>query len=133
MKTTISLAILFTLIGVLSIRGTWVNRDIRAKSIHAAGFEFPPAVKAIIDKKCYYCHSTQGKSSEAKKDLMWDSIPNYNKAKQIAKLDDIVDVLDQGKMPPKKMLDAFPDAKLSPEELKMLRSWADATADSLMK
>jgi hypothetical protein len=98
-----------------------------------ANFEYPMAVKAIIDKKCYGCHSVQGKSDKAKKSLMWDSIPNFSKPKLVAKLDDIIDVLDQGAMPPKEVVEKYPNAKLLPEESEMLKKWAEAAADSLMK
>jgi uncharacterized membrane protein len=133
MKTAISLAALLIFTGALFIRGSQVNRYSEHESLQSAGFEIPSSVKEIIDQKCYFCHSLKGKSPDAKKALIWDSIPNYTKAKLVAKLDDIFDVLDQGTMPPKEMVEKVPGAKLSDEELQLLKSWADAAADSLLK
>jgi uncharacterized membrane protein len=132
MKTTINLTTLFIIAGVLFVRASR-ERYSEHPSLVTAGLEFPAAVKAVIDQKCYFCHSLKGKSPDARKGLMWDSIPDYSKAKLVAKLDDIIDVLDQGTMPPKKMIEMVPDAKLSDEELQILKSWAETTADSLMK
>jgi uncharacterized membrane protein len=133
MKTTISLTALLILAGALFIRGSQVNRYSEHESFQSADFKFPADVKAIIDQKCYFCHSLKGKSPDAKKALMWDSIPNYSKEKLVAKLDDIFDVLDQGTMPPKEMVEKVPSAKLSDEERQSLKSWAEAAADTLLK
>jgi hypothetical protein len=133
MKTTISLTALLIVTGALFLRGSQVNRYSDHESFQSSDFEFPAAVKTVIDQKCYFCHSLKGKSPDAKKALMWDSIPKYSKAKLVAKLDDIYDVLDQGTMPPKKMIEMVPDAKLSDAELQLLKSWAEASADSLLK
>ena len=98
-----------------------------------AGITFPADVKAVIDNKCYGCHSKDGRSAEAKQDLLWDSIPLYPKERQIAVLDDISGVLAKGKMPPEKMVEMHPEAKLSPEQVALLKKWAETTADDLMK
>lgn len=95
--------------------------------------EYPDHVKAIIDNKCYGCHSIQGKSQDAQDALMWDSLPSLSKAKQVATLDVIIEVLDEGTMPPQKMVEMYPDAELPEAERKTLRSWAETTADNLLK
>jgi hypothetical protein len=64
---------------------------------------------------------------------LWDSIPLYTKDRQIAVLDDISEVLEKGKMPPEKMIEMHPEAALSPEQKAMLKTWAENTADDLMK
>jgi|WetSurMetagenome_2_1015567.scaffolds.fasta_scaffold449273_2 hypothetical protein len=133
MKRSITLAALFILMLFLFVRGSLVNRDADRKFVQTPVFEYPAEIKAIIQLKCYGCHSIKGYSKDAREGLMWDSIPKYGKAKQIAKLDDIADVLDQGTMPPKEMVEKYPNTKLTSDELQKLKSWVDETADKLVK
>ncbi len=132
MKTTAWLIVALMITGAFFIQGSRVIKIDDQKSVSTGGFQYPVAVKQIIDQKCYGCHSIKGRMAKAREALMWDSVPNYDKARLVAKLGDIVDVLDDGSMPPKEMVQRFPDAKLLPEENKILRNWADAKADSLM-
>ncbi|HLP72955.1 MAG TPA: hypothetical protein VK155_08650 [Bacteroidales bacterium] len=89
--------------------------------------------KAVIDKKCYGCHSVKGKSQDAKDKLMWDSLPGLRKSKIVATLNDIVEQLDENKMPPPEFLKKFPDAALLTMERASLKAWAQVKADSLLK
>jgi len=129
MKTIVSVMVILFFTGVLFIRGTRMSRDVD----NTAEFIYPAAVKAIIDQKCYGCHSITGESDDAKESLMWDSIPSFPDAKLVAKLDDIITVLEEGSMPPEDVVKQYPEIKLLPRERKVLKSWAEATADSLMK
>lgn len=94
---------------------------------------YPADVKSIIDKKCYGCHSIKGKSQDAKDALMWDSLPGLRKSKIVATLNDIVEQLDENKMPPPEMIKKFPDAALLSMERATLKAWAEIKADSLLK
>ena len=94
---------------------------------------YSDSVKAVIDAKCYNCHSLQGRSEEAKEHLLWDSLPVLSLAKQIHALDKIVDVINDGSMPPKMMVSRNPDAALTEAQSKLLRTWAETTADNLLK
>jgi hypothetical protein len=86
----------------------------------------------VIDGKCYGCHSAKGNSQDAKDALLWDSIHNLQKSKLIATLDDIVDVLKKNKMPPEQIIKKYPEMKMLPQEIKILQSWAESKADSLL-
>ncbi len=133
MKTFIKISLFLFLAFALFVRARY-NDHARDMSVsHQEGITFPTDVKAVIDNKCYGCHSMDGKSDEAKEDMMWDSIPLYPKARQIAVLDDISDVLEKGKMPPEKMIEMHPEAALTPEQADLLRNWAETTADDLLK
>jgi hypothetical protein len=133
MKTTIYLGAICFILFLLFSRGSQMFKEVSPISFHVQGFEYPANVKAVIDLKCYGCHNLEGKSADAKKGLLWDSIPSYSKAKQVAKLDDIIGVLDDGSMPPEKFVEKKPEAKLTKEESKILKSWAEKTAGNLMK
>jgi hypothetical protein len=42
-------------------------------------------------------------------------------------------VLDKGEMPPKKMIETHPEAKISEADSKILKDWAVAASEVLMK
>lgn len=132
MKTSIVI-VLAVVTSVLLIRSHPVeNGSIITIKQDTAGF-YPAAVKKVIADKCYGCHSVKGKSQKAKDKLMWDSLPGLQKSKIVGKLENIVDVLDKNDMPPEEFLKKFPDAALLADQKKLLRSWADSKADSLVK
>ena len=87
----------------------------------------------MIDAKCYGCHSEKGKSKDAKDALMWDNLPNLQKSRIVATLDDIIGVLKENTMPPEDVIKKYPEMKLLPQEKKTLLSWAESRADSLLK
>ena len=103
------------------------------KSIQKSGSFYTAEAKKVIDSKCYGCHSEQGKSKDAKEALMWDSLPNLTKSSQVATLDHIIKVLKEKKMPPEGVVKKYPEMKMSPEETKVLQSWAESMADNLLK
>ncbi len=94
---------------------------------------YPAEVKKVIDGKCYGCHSDKGKSQDAKDALLWDSLLNLPKSSQIATLDEIIKVLNENKMPPEGAVKKNPEMKMSPEETRILKSWAESRADNMMK
>ncbi len=93
----------------------------------------PDDVNAIIENKCFGCHNVDSKSDKAKKKLLFDELTGLSKAKIVAKLDDIHDVVDEGKMPPEKFLERYPDKTLTEDEAAKLKEWAQSTSDELMK
>ncbi|HEX2969987.1 MAG TPA: hypothetical protein VHO46_12885 [Bacteroidales bacterium] len=93
---------------------------------------YPATVKKVINNKCYGCHSVNGKSDKAKKALMWDSLPDLERGKLISSLNDIVEVLEKGEMPPEEVVKKYPQMKLLTEESEILTFWAEAKADSLL-
>jgi hypothetical protein len=127
MKVTLSV-IALAIVGIFFIQGTPViNIGEQGKTFYPAG------VKNVIDNKCYGCHSVTGKSQDARDALMWDSLPGVERRVMIATLDEIIEVLDEGTMPPEDVVKKYPEARLLPEEKKILKAWAEAKADSLLK
>jgi uncharacterized membrane protein len=133
MKSFLKISLLLILTVVLFVRARYNDHAKDVSVRQKAAITFPADVKAVIDNKCYGCHSKDGRSEEAKQDLLWDSIPLYTKERQIAVLDDISKVLEKGKMPPEKMIAMHPEAALTLEQKAMLKSWAEATADDMLK
>jgi len=128
MKTLVSIIVPVMFIGFLLKPVFPVNQSVqKSESI------YPAEVKKVIDSKCYGCHSDQGKSIFAKNAILWDSLPNLPKGDLIAKLDKISTVLKKNKMPPEGAVKKNPGMALSPEQIRILQSWAESSADSLMK
>jgi uncharacterized membrane protein len=133
MRTFLKISLLLIITVALFVRAQYSDHAKDVSVRQQVSITFPADVKAVIDNKCYGCHSKDGRSEEAKADMMWDSIPLYTKERQIAVLDDISEVLEKGKMPPEKMIEMHPEAALGPDQKEMLKKWAEATADDLMK
>ena len=128
MKISTSIVILVIIIGFLFIQSSPADRNGQK-----SGSMYTAEVKKVIDDKCYGCHSVQGKSQKAKDALMWDNLPDLQKSKMVATLDDIIEVLQENTMPPEDVIKKYPEMKLLPQEGKILQSWAESRADSLMK
>lgn len=126
MKTSI-LLVAVLIAGVIILQGSRNVQD----GVQDAKF-YPAGVKQVVDKKCYGCHSVKGQSQDAKDAVMWDSLPGLTKRELMATLDEIIEVLDEGSMPPEDVVKKYPDAKLLPKERDILKKWADAKADSLL-
>jgi uncharacterized membrane protein len=93
--------------------------------------KIPKKVQAVIDKSCYGCHSENGKSDDAKEALRWDKFDEYDNAKLVSIMDEIIEVIEKQEMPPEKFLNFKPDAKPTEEEYATLMKWADKEADKL--
>lgn len=128
MKTSSFIVIILVIAGFFLIQGSPVRNDLQNQTSF-----YPAGVKKVIDNKCYGCHSAQGKSPVAKGALMWDSLPNLKKSRIVAKLDNIVKVLQKNIMPPEGVVKKYPEMKLLPDESKIIQSWAESKADSLLR
>jgi uncharacterized membrane protein len=104
-----------------------INSDINE------GIDIPENVKSVLDNKCFGCHNVDGTSDKAKKKLLLDKLDDLSKAKQIATLGEIGEVVSEGAMPPEKFLEQKPEAKLSEDEQKVLIEWTEQASDDLLK
>lgn len=91
-----------------------------------AGITFPEDVQTIIDAKCMGCHKPDSRNTKAKEKLQWASVAKMNKEEQEHLVDELFEVLEDGKMPPKKALERRPQMKLTDDETKTLLAWAEA-------
>lgn len=105
-----------------------VENPAKAKPV-----DMPDDVKAVIEKSCFGCHNTDSKNDKAKDKLDLKTLGDLDTPKMIHALKEIKEVVDENDMPPAKFLERFPDKKLSDDEKKILMSWADSQAKSLMK
>lgn len=91
-----------------------------------AGITFPENVKTIIDAKCMGCHKPDSRNTKAKEKLQWADVSKMKKEDQEHLIDELFEVLEEGKMPPKKTVERRPQMKLTDEETKTLLAWAEA-------
>ena len=83
----------------------------------------PAAVTAILEKSCIGCHSEDG-SSLAKMHFNFTKWNEYSAEELQSIGQDMVKIVNKGKMPPKKFLKNNPEAKLTDEEKKAITNWA---------
>ncbi|MCB0494526.1 MAG: heme-binding domain-containing protein [Cyclobacteriaceae bacterium] len=93
----------------------------------------PENINAILQKSCYGCHNTNSKGEKSKAKLNLDELPTLKKSKLAPKLHKIAEVLEEGKMPPEKFAQKFPEKVPTDEEKKALMDWAGSAASSLME
>ncbi len=86
---------------------------------------------SVIETKCLGCHSPSGKNDKAKEKFQWEKLQNMNAADAMAMLDELLEVLDEGEMPPAKMLEKYPNMKLTDEENTKLHQWAETALAKL--
>lgn len=110
-----------------------LDQEEEPQSISLDSIQFPTKVKAIIDAKCYDCHSEKGEDEEAKEELRWDNLNKLNNMDQLFTMDAIIESIEDGEMPPEDHLKKHPGDALSKEEAKHLIEWADAIASKLME
>lgn len=99
----------------------------------ADDIKIPKKLNAVIQNKCYGCHSPQGRSDKAKEELMWDELNNLPAHEQVVKLKHIQEVLKDGSMPPARFVEGNPDKKLTEKDIKAMNKWAAKHIKKLSK
>lgn len=122
----------FTGVAVFAVL-QFVRPEIPARQ-EAAPLQAPPAVKQILEKSCFSCHSNQRRLSwfdeivpaywlvrhdilTAREHLNFSTIGTEPQAVQKAKLYEAVNMIQLGAMPLPNFLRMHPEARVTPEEL----------------
>ena len=98
-----------------------------------AGDAIPEEIGAILKTSCVGCHNAEARSEDAKKAVQFDLWDDYRVTKKIGILGKMGEVLEEGKMPPKKFLEKNPDKKLTEEHQKLLVDWTKKESERLMQ
>lgn len=106
------------------------NQVVFADSTYSLTFSLE--VANIIDNKCYGCHSPNSRNEKAKEKFTWMGIQTLEAVDAVGFLEEMHEVLTEGAMPPKKMLERFPNAKLTDEEVATLKAWVTEVQSKLM-
>lgn len=89
-------------------------------------------VMQVIDSKCFGCHQPNARNEKARKALIWEDLQTMDESDLVAALDEIIEVLDEGEMPPKKLVEKYPNMKMSEDETTTLKTWAESKLNELM-
>ncbi len=89
------------------------------------GIEITGKVKEIIEAKCMGCHKPDARNEKARKKLQWIKVPEMNKEEQEHLVAELFEVLEDGKMPPKRTVERRPQMKLTDDETKTLLAWVE--------
>lgn len=127
----------FITLSLLAFGIIFMNFSLREKSISTPStkgdFVIPTDIQEIIDNSCYGCHNADSKNEKGKKKLQFDNMEKLKTYKLVGKLADISDVVEEGDMPPAKVLKKYPEMKLSDEDKAKLMDWAKNSAEELSK
>lgn len=108
-----------------------------------ADLEAPADVKSILRRSCYDCHSNEtdwplyayvapvswlvaNDVEEGRAELNFSIWGRYDANKRVSKASEMIEWIDEGRMPLKKYVVLHPSARLSTEDVEVLRHWADA-------
>jgi hypothetical protein len=125
--------------GVLFALAQFVRPVIPAKPA-TAEVQVPPAVKQILEKDCYSCHSDERRLAwfdqiepaywivrhdilNARSHLNFSTLGSAPAAVQKAKLFEAVNMIQLGAMPLPQFVALHPDAKVTPQELVVLKAY----------
>jgi hypothetical protein len=133
MRTRLLLTTLIASITILSINANADDKKTTKGLSDTLIIKYSGSEKAIVNSKCFQCHSMEARFPKSRNKLNFDSLSLYTKVNQLSKLDKISEVLEKGSMPPEKFLEKFPEGKLNADELKILKDWAKNTSDLIMK
>lgn len=97
-----------------------------------SAISFPLEVATLIDNKCYGCHSPQGRNDKAKEKLIWLDLQKMDKVDLVGALGEVAEVLEEGSMPPEKMIEKYPQMKLTEAEVATLKAWVESAQNKLM-
>lgn len=107
-----------------------------------AGLDAPPEVTAVLRRACFDCHSNETRwpwyayvapvswwmvhdVDEGRAELNFSDWGSLEPKKRERKSGKIIEEIEEGVMPPKNYLRLHGDAKVSAEELEILRNWAE--------
>lgn len=103
-------------------------------------YAVPVNVQNVLTQKCYDCHSNNtdypwyihiqpigwwmaSHIKEAKDELNFNEFKTYNQKKASHKLEEVMEVLEDGAMPIKSYVWLHSEAKVTPEEVQSINNW----------
>lgn len=122
-----------TTITLLSLAAALLTLAAFQVEEHPAAGPYPKKIDAIIQAKCYGCHSADGRSQKAKDALMWDEMEGLNAEQRLEKIHHIQEVLSERSMPPARFLESNPDKALTDKERAKMLKWANKLERKLSK
>ncbi len=115
-KVNYSILVLLPVIGFAFVLLTAFTKFNSGPSLNSAPEDkliIPEGINSILDKSCFGCHNSESTNDKAKEKLLIDKLPDLSKAKLVAKLDGIAEIVGKNEMPPEKFLAKYPDKELT--------------------
>jgi hypothetical protein len=139
MKRVLKWIVIVLVVVFVAIQFVPVDRE---NPLGGKPFVAPPAVMAMTKRSCFDCHSNETvwpwyayiapvswlvahDVEEGRRKVNLSLFADMSDQKRAAKADEMAEEAEQGEMPPAQYLLMHSDAKLSAEDVKALRTWAD--------
>ncbi len=143
MKRSVKFTLLGLLLVVILIQ---IPQADRSNPPVTGDLQAPGDVKAILKESCYDCHSNETcwpwysyvnpvgwlvahDAAEGREHLNFSEWATYDARKQYRAKEEIVEVIDAGDMPLPIYLLMHGEAELTPEEIRVVRNWAQGRSD----
>lgn len=144
MVKKIAVGLLVLLLAIQFIRPAKnVAEGLSAEDISVVYPAMPKEIHALLQKKCYDCHSNNtaypwystvqpvawwmnSHIVEGKEELDFSNFAAYEKKKADHKLEELVEVVTEGEMPLKSYTLIHRDAIVTPEEAIAIRTWVSS-------
>jgi hypothetical protein len=94
--------------------------------------DLPDEVSTILETSCYDCHIASASNIKAKGKLNFSKWEDYSDAKKVGKLENIIEEIEKGSMPPKKYVGKNPAAAMDDEQKEAVVKWAKEESNKLM-
>jgi hypothetical protein len=93
---------------------------------------FPENVTKVLETSCYDCHGDASSNAKALGKLNFAKWNDLTAAQKVGKMQDIIDVVKKGDMPPAKYVTNYPDRALGQDQKDLVIKWANEESDKLM-
>ena len=150
MKKKILIGLLILLVAIQFIRPTRNEGKADGPKDVTHYLDVPENVMVILKKSCYDCHSNKtvypwyaqinpvglwldNHVNEGKEELNFSDFSQYAVKKIDHKLEEITEVTEEGEMPMESYVLMHPEAKLSEDDLKVIKEWVNNERAKLIK
>ena len=121
----------FAILAIMAFTRADKQTNTRVTAGADLAIEIPEEVDAVLQNYCFGCHNTESRNEKGRDKLSIDMLGDLPTGKLAAKLNKMVEELEEEEMPPKQFLEKFPDKNPSKEDRKKVIKWAKSTAKKL--
>jgi len=93
---------------------------------------FPDTVQKVLETSCFDCHGDASSNVKALGKVNFSKWNDLTPAQKVGKMQDIIDVVKKGDMPPAKYLTNYPDRAPGQEQKDIIIKWATEESDKIM-
>jgi Haem-binding domain len=144
----VSLLLLVALVAIQFVRPARNLGSAGGPNDLMAKYTVPANVQTVLRQACYDCHSNQTKYpwyanvqpvawwlanhvEDGKRHLNFSEFGSYSLKRAVNKLEQVSDEVEQRAMPLPSYRWGHPEARLTPEQVKLLMSWSETLRDEI--